>query len=77
MAWINADNRATRRVWRTVEGDFVPEGDQRAAFLAYGEGDLVSPVDRDGLRATESAGPTKNMPAPADKSVKPSGNKGA
>lgn len=75
--WVTAEGRATRRIWRTVEGDYVPEGDGRAAFLAYGEGQEISPVDLEPLRSAQAEGPTKAMGAPADKSLKPSANKGA
>lgn len=48
--WVGADGRTTRRIWKTTDGIYVPEGDSRAAFLAYGEGDDVSPVDLVALR---------------------------
>lgn len=74
--WVNADGKSTRRIWRTVEGDYVPEGHSKAAFLAYGEGQEISPVDLTPLREAPTEGPTAKMgPKPDDKSVKPSANK--
>lgn len=76
--WVDADGKATRRIWRTIEGAYVPEGDGNAAFLAYGEGQEISPVDLTLLRQVQTEGPTAKMaPKPEDKSLKPSANKGA
>lgn len=57
--WVSADGKATRRIWKTTDGTYVPEGDLRAAFLAYGEGDEISPVDLAPLR--EQVGPTASV----------------
>jgi len=76
--WVDADGKATRRIWRTTEGEYVPEGDSNAAFFAYGEGQEISPVDLGPLRQVQTEGPTAKMaPKTEDKSIKPSANKGA
>ncbi|WP_017974364.1 hypothetical protein [Actinopolyspora halophila] len=47
------------RVYRTVEGRHVAEGDPRAAFLAYGAGDEVPTEVR---RELEQSAPVKRKP---------------
>lgn len=34
-----------QRLWRTAEGDLVPDGHPEAQFLAYGVSDDLSPED--------------------------------
>ena len=58
-----------QRIWSTVDGRYVLDGDPDAAFLAFGPGDEVPKSILDKLKAA---------PAPADKAVKaPVGDKAA
>ena len=77
--WVTAEGRATRRIWRTTDGEYVPDGDARAAFLAYGQGAEISPVDLAPLRELKD-GPTaqvteKQADEPPNKARLPQANK--
>lgn len=57
-----------QRLWRTADGELVPDGHPDAAFLAYGPGDQVPDADAKGLKLNA---PTEN------KLVEPQENKGS
>lgn len=59
-----------QRIYKTVDGEYVPEGDPHAAFLAFGEGDEV-PADV----AKQVKPEAKKSETPANKAKKPEGNK--
>ncbi len=53
-----------KRLWRTNDGDLVPDGHPDAAFLAYGPGDQVPDDVAEGLKLKA---PTENkMQLPAE-----------
>lgn len=58
------------RIYKTLDGKHVPEGHPDAAFLAFSQFDEVP----DEVKA--EVGPPKKAAKPADKSRKPSANKG-
>jgi hypothetical protein len=62
---------AASRVYRTVDGRLVWEGDPEAAFLAYAAGDEFTAEDEAALPGSKSkaAPANKSRPAPADKAA--------
>ena len=44
---------AGERLWRTEEGDLVPEGHPDAVVLAYGTDDVLKDADTDKVRSAE------------------------
>lgn len=44
------------RLWRTADGDLVPDDHPDAELLAYGTGDPLKPEDADLLRSVEIEG---------------------
>lgn len=64
---MSEKTRAEERIFRTVDGDLVPDGHLDAAFLVYGVGDEMTPEHAEAW--------TKARPKPADKSRKPAANK--
>lgn len=65
---------AEQRIWRTIDGALVREGDSEAAFLAYGLGDEVE--NRDQARVRDLIAP-KAAPAPETKQAPRPRNKQA
>lgn len=69
---------AGERLWRTVDGDIVKDGDPAARFLLVGEGCEVEPDDEDAVEAFLSKRSTKKAEASANKMVtEPAANKSA
>ena len=65
---------AEQRIWRTLDGTLVREGDPEAAYLAYGLDDEVENRDQAHVKALcapvekQAAKPAnKQAPKPADK----------
>lgn len=59
---------AQERVYRTADGDLVPEGNERAAFLAYAVGDEITKADEAALKK-RAAPANKQRRAPATKAA--------
>lgn len=63
--------KATQRLYRTTDGELVPEGNLKAAFLAYAVGDEIAAEDAKKVPGTKSSKPAANKMAdkPEDKSA--------
>ena len=65
----------TQRIWRTLDGDLVLEGDPAASQLAYGVDDEVENRDQDAVRALLGEEKPKQVKQPPNKQAKPAANK--
>ena len=63
-------------IWRTKDGDLVPNGHRDAAFLAYAKGDELTDHDAD-QRGVRGVYEEKSRRKPADKAVRKPADKAA
>ena len=67
---------ATERIYRTADGELVDGGDERAAFLAYAEGDELTAAHAAEWKRRKTPTADKQRRAPANKGTakKPAGD---